>query len=336
MSNAVGAFNPLYYYPLGNVCPIAQPLVSVTNLTYGRCGPGVRQPSCSQCCSEDGYHMSDSNHLGVPMCLEEFGLACDGSKWPPGFNTSATPRPRLGDVPYGRKFRSCTVENTLALTYDDGPSQWTPDLLDILKEHDAKATFFVSGIKLYDDLANHRSEKTPAIIRRMYNEGHQIAGHTWSHPDMDQLDSQQRRHELIKGEIGFVDILGFFPTYMRPPYNICGAECQTDVGELGYHVTSNDIEGRDWAGNYTFSEEHFMAKITSKGNRQGVRAWMGLAHDTHRQSVHRWTPFMIKNAKERGFKLVTAGECLNDPEENWYRGPLTGDAVRDLPPKGTL
>jgi peptidoglycan/xylan/chitin deacetylase (PgdA/CDA1 family) len=182
--------------------------------------------------------MSDSNHLGVPMCLEEFGLACDGSKWPPGFNTSATPRPRLGDVPYGKKFRSCTVENTLALTYDDGPSQWTPDLLDILKEHDAKATFFVSGIKLYDDLVNHRSEKTPVIIRRMYNEGHQIAGHTWSHPDMDQLDSQQRRHELIKGEIGFVDILGFFPTYMRPPYNICGAECQTDVGELGYHVVS--------------------------------------------------------------------------------------------------
>ncbi|RYO40834.1 hypothetical protein AA0113_g1654 [Alternaria arborescens] len=280
--------------------------------------------------------MSDSNHLGVPMCLEEFGLACDGSKWPPGFNTSATPRPRLGDVPYGKKFRSCTVEGTLALTYDDGPSQWTPDLLDILKEHDAKATFFVSGIKLYDDLVNHRSEKTPAIIRRMYNEGHQIAGHTWSHPDMDQLNSQQRRHELIKGEIGFVDILGFFPTYMRPPYNICGAECQTDVGELGYHVTSNDIEGRDWAGNYTFSEEHFMAKITSKGNRQGVRAWMGLAHDTHNQSVYRWTPFMIKNAKERGFKLVTAGECLNDPEENWYRDPLTGEATPPLTPPSPL
>jgi hypothetical protein len=79
-----------------------------------------------------------------------------------------------------------------------------------------------------------------------------------------------------------------------------------------------------------------MAKITSKGNRQGVRAWMGLAHDTHNQSVYRWTPFMIKNAKECGFKLVTAGECLNDPEENWYRNPLTGEAVRDLPLKGTL
>jgi peptidoglycan/xylan/chitin deacetylase (PgdA/CDA1 family) len=228
----------------------------------------------------------------------------------------------------------------------------------MLKENDVKATFFVSGMKLYNDLVNHRSDKTPAIVRRMYNEGHQIAGHTWAHLDMDQLDSQQRRHELVKGEIGFIDILGFFPTYMRPPFNICGAECETDVGELGYHVvsrmdaatsegtwnskltlprkTSNNIDGRDWAGNYTYAEEQFMARITSKGNRQGVRAWLGLAHDTHHQSVYRWTPFMIKNAKERGFKLVTVGECLNDPEENWYRDPLTGGALHDLPPKGTL
>ena len=79
-----------------------------------------------------------------------------------------------------------------------------------------------------------------------------------------------------------------------------------------------------------------MGRITKKANKLGVRAWLGLAHDTLHQSVHRWTPFMIKNAREYGFKLVTVGECMNDPEENWYRDPLTGGALRDLPSKGAL
>jgi hypothetical protein len=80
----------------------------------------------------------------------------------------------------------------------------------------------------------------------------------------------------------------------------------------------------------------FMERITSKGNKLGVRAWLGLAHDTHYLSVHRWTPFMIEKAKEYGFKMVTVGECMNDAEENWYRDPLTGGALRHLPPKGAL
>lgn len=45
---------------------------------------------------------------------------------------------------------------------------------------------------------------------------------------------------------------------------------------------------------------------------------------------------MIDNAREHGYKLVTVGECLDDPEENWYRDPLTGGRLRNLPPKGSL
>ncbi|PZD32582.1 WecC, UDP-N-acetyl-D-mannosaminuronate dehydrogenase [Pyrenophora tritici-repentis] len=285
-------------------------------------------------CDPLGYRMSNPDQAGAPICLLEYGLACDGTQWPPGFNTSTTPRPRLGSVPYGKRFTSCTVEDTLALTYDDGPSQWTPDLLDILKANNVKATFFIKAIHLYEDLVNHRSDKTPAIIRRMYNEGHQIAGHTWGHKNMDEaLDSQQRRDEMVKAEIALNDILGFFPTYMRPPFNACGPACQADMGELGYHVTSNDIEPRDWAGNYTFAEEQFLGRLKTPTNRFGIRAWLGIAHDTHERTVHGFTQFMINQAREYGFKMVTVGECLNDPEENWYRDPVTGGAVRNLPPK---
>lgn len=182
--------------------------------------------------------MANPSHTDLSICLVDHGLACDGTSWPPGFNTSVTPRPKLGRVPYGTRTSSCTVNDTIALTFDDGPSQWTSDLLDILKANDVKATFFIRTLNLYDDLAHHNSDKTPAIIRRIYNEGHQIAGHTWSHKNLDWLSSQQRRHEMIKAEMALNDILGFFPTYMRPPFNKCGEGCQSEMEDLGYHTVS--------------------------------------------------------------------------------------------------
>jgi peptidoglycan/xylan/chitin deacetylase (PgdA/CDA1 family) len=295
--------------------------------------------------------MSDPSNPRTTMCLAEDGLACDGTQWPPGFNTSATPRPRFGSIPYGERFNQCTVEGTLALTYDDGPSRWTADLLDILKANDVKATFFIRTYNLYADLVFHRSDRLPALIRRMYNEGHQIAGHTWEHKNMDlQLDSQQRRDEMTKQEMALTDILGFFPTYMRPPFNKCGVACKADMLELGYHIvspqdskievnaltrrlqTGNDIDGRDWEGNYTYARECFLEKITT-ANAAETRAWLSLSHDTHERTVHGHTQFMIDQARRHGYKLVTVGECLNDTEANWYRDPITGKPVHNLPPK---
>jgi len=78
-----------------------------------------------------------------------------------------------------------------------------------------------------------------------------------------------------------------------------------------------------------------MEKIKGK-NRNGVRAWLGLAHDTHEGTVHRYTQFMIDNARAHGYKLVRVGECLDDPEENWYRDPLTGDRPVEMPPRDML
>lgn len=144
------------------------------------------------------------------------------------------------------------MEGTLALTYDDGPWTYTAELLDILKANDAKATFFIKTANLYRDLVKHDSERFPALIRRMYNEGHQIAGHTWSHKDLSRdLNSQQRKDEMIKAEMALNDILGFIPTYMRPPFNSCTKRsgCWDDMDELGYHIVSGQENStlRNWS-----------------------------------------------------------------------------------------
>lgn len=73
-------------------------------------------------------------------------------------------------VPTGQIIRSCTTPNTVALTFDDGPSGYTPQLLDMLQEYGAKATFFMVG---------EGSQAYPDTIRRMRSEGHQVGSHTY-------------------------------------------------------------------------------------------------------------------------------------------------------------
>lgn len=85
------------------------------------------------------------------------------------------------DIPIGQILRSCTVSGTIALTFDDGPSLYTQELLDILKANDAHATFFVIGSSM-DSNNNSWSAPNNLSLHRMANEGHQIASHTCSLP----------------------------------------------------------------------------------------------------------------------------------------------------------
>lgn len=145
----------------------------------------------------------------------------------------------FGSVPYGASISHCTVNGKVALTFDDGPYIYTSELLDILKKNNVKATFFVVGNNGGKGQIELESSGYPSIIQRMYAEGHQIGSHSWSHQDMSAITSQQRHDQIIRNEMALVDILGFFPTYFRPPYTRCPDDCLADLGKLGYHVVSS-------------------------------------------------------------------------------------------------
>lgn len=133
---------------------------------------------------------------------------------------------------------SCTVPGTAALTYDDGPYLYTSELLDILKSYGVKATFFITGVNLGKGEIDDPSTLYPNIVKRMHAEGHQIASHTWSHQDLSVITHAQRMDQIIKNEMAFRNILGFFPTYLRPPYVSCtpSSGCIADMAALGYHL----------------------------------------------------------------------------------------------------
>ena len=125
------------------------------------------------------------------------------------------------------------------MTFDDGPSKNTLGLLDLLRDNDAKATFFIGANN------NHKGEiditdRWVQAIKRMDFEGHQVASHGWSHPHLDATPSKQRKEEMYKTERALANILGKYPIYMRAPYIECSEEtdCLKDMHDLGYHIVN--------------------------------------------------------------------------------------------------
>lgn len=95
------------------------------------------------------------------------------------------------------------------LSYDDGPSHYTSDLLNYLDEHKLKSTFFVVGSRVIS---------FPDILQTQYMTGHQIASHTWSHHQLTQMTNEQIIAELGWARKVVRDVLGVTPNVMRPPY----------------------------------------------------------------------------------------------------------------------
>ncbi|KAM0277064.1 hypothetical protein ACHAQH_006134 [Verticillium albo-atrum] len=223
-------------------------------------------------------------------------------------------------VPIGSIITSCTVPGTFALTYDDGPFDFTSHILDLLDQTDIKATFFVNG----NNVGNINTYA--AVIQRMDQEGHQICSHTYSHADLATLGDSDVISEMIRLETDLINILGKYATYMRPPFFSTNEATLATLGQLGYHVVQADIDTLDFAnknmGNLT-GATNFQAGINAGGT-------IALAHDIHQNTAEVLTPEFIRSIAASGLRGVTVGDCLGDPVANWY------NATRTFTPTGTV
>ncbi|KAJ4192014.1 hypothetical protein NW755_004149 [Fusarium falciforme] len=117
---------------------------------------------------------------------------------------------------------------------------------------------------------------------------------------------------MTKLENEFIKILGKFPIYMRPPFLSYNSQTLKVLGELGYHVIDTDIDTLDWQHNAPHAVGQSLGLFST-------RLWNGgsivLMHDIHRNTVMNLVPLVIKQL----LQTVTIGECLGDPEKNWYR-----------------
>lgn len=127
----------------------------------------------------------------------------------------------------------------LALTFDDGPSQWTEPILDLLADRDAHATFFVLGAHI---------DGREWLLERMRADGHAVGNHGWSHTRMTEQTDDEIRLELRDTGVAVLDVLGAAPRLWRLPF-LSGDQRAIDVGAtLGLRHVGFDVDPGDWCG----------------------------------------------------------------------------------------
>ena len=112
----------------------------------------------------------------------------------------------------------------VALTFDDGPSVWTEQILDLLAGSGARATFFVCGAAI---------EGREATLWRCLAEGHEVANHTHTHPELRELDRAAVFAELDSASAAIESVIGTRPVHFRPPYFESSPDIEFVSRELG-------------------------------------------------------------------------------------------------------
>lgn len=143
------------------------------------------------------------------------------------------------------------------LTFDAGyENGFTDEILDVLKELEVPAAFFVTG-----DYLQRNADR----IRRMVREGHIVGNHTHSHPDMTKLDGEQTRAELQQVEEQYSGITGqTMPKYYRPPQGVYDEASLKRVQELGYQTVFWSLAYADWDNDQQPEPEAALEKLNSR------------------------------------------------------------------------
>lgn len=174
------------------------------------------------------------------------------------------------------------------------------------------------------------TQQYSTVIKRMVAEGHQIASHTWGHQNLTSLDPTTFKNQMVYNEMAFRNILGYFPTYMRPPYSECNATCGNLMADLGYHVTYFDLDTEGYLNDATTliqNSKNIWDKAIATA-KPATDNFLEIEHDIHYQTVYNLTDYILSSMYSHGFKSVTVGECLGDPPANWYR---SGNASAPVP-----
>ena len=182
-----------------------------------------------------------------------------------------------------------------ALTFDDGPNpDFTPDLLDLLAASDVSATFFVTGAQV---------SQHPELARRIVEEGHQIANHSYGHADYRTLSYDALRYDVNKAQDAIEAATGERPTWIRPPYGAVNKDVYTRFITDGLTVALWNIDPQDWLR----PGADAIADHTVRHAKPGS---VVVLHDGggERSQTIQATATMIARLQQAGFTLVTMEE----------------------------
>lgn len=188
----------------------------------------------------------------------------------------------------------------IALTFDDGPnSTSTVDLLKILAKEKVQATFFLLGQMV---------ESHPDIAKKIAQEGHEIANHSYSHPDLTTLSAEQVRAEVLKTDEAIYRATGVLTKNFRPPY---GAVNPDVIKEVGLPIIQWDVDSLDWQ---LRDPQAIATRVIDAANEGSII----LLHDIHKTSVASVSKIIYK-LKQEGYLFVTISELLSHAQKPGFQ-----------------
>lgn len=192
-----------------------------------------------------------------------------------------------------------TEEKLVALTFDDGPHpRYTDVILDILKEYNVRATFFVVGenVDLYSN-----------VLKRVFEEGHEIGNHTYTHSCLKSLSASDISDEMKRTELAVKSVIGDTAVQLfRPPEGCCNKNVVDSAVERGYKVILWTVDPRDWASSPVDTVVDNIMHNVNSGS-------IILCHD-YNSNKHSPTPEAIRTVIPRllsqGYRFVTVSELI--------------------------
>jgi peptidoglycan-N-acetylglucosamine deacetylase len=198
----------------------------------------------------------------------------------------------------------------IAMTFDDGPSaENTPRLLEMLKQRNIKATFFLIG---------QNAASNPDIVRRILADGHEVGNHSWTHPQLSKLSDDRVTAEITQTQDAIKDASGFTPTLIRPPYGaITPRQREWIENRFGLNIILWSVDPLDW-------KRPGASVITQRILSQVRPGAIILSHDIHKQTVDAM-PATLDGLIAKGYKFATVSQliAMNKPK------PAPGDTAGD-------
>jgi polysaccharide deacetylase family sporulation protein PdaB len=194
-----------------------------------------------------------------------------------------------------------SVENgdkKIALTFDDGPHEkYTAEILDILKEENVPATFFVIG---------ENAKSCPELIKRELAEGHEIGNHTYSHMFLKNKSSAVISREILDAETALYEVADYRSKLLRPPGGLYDSAVCASARECDYSMILWSVDTRDWA--------HTPAEQIAKSVLENVKSGdIILMHDyiSGKSPTPKSLRAIIPKLKSDGFTFVTVSELIS-------------------------
>ncbi|MGE5586484.1 MAG: polysaccharide deacetylase family protein [Bacillota bacterium] len=208
-----------------------------------------------------------------------------------------------------------TTEKKVAFTFEGAFGRdRTMDILGVLKEHEVRATFFLSGRWIHDH---------PLTARQIVSEGHDLGNYTYSVPHPNSLPAAELKRELEKAHKAIEEVTGRPPKVFRPPYGEYSNKVIEAARDLGYETVVWSIDSLDWRG---APAADMKARVLDKVHKGAiVRFHVTGAHTAEA------LPLIISELKKQGYAVVPLSSLLLDGR--YYIHPHTGEQ-RPIEPPG--